>query len=246
MAGRAGRPQFDDRGLAITLAPEEVVSELKKELKDAAKRPAYRRGEDQARASTRRRAARRSARATSMWTPEIHAELVKGEPAELRSKTKITAEQVLAIGLPDLTDAAAAGQRGRPCGWRRPRRSLPPSMRLDIVTVIDNLLLTDRERSELHKVLAQLVANMKAIGVLDEHGKQVSGEMIRKLQGMDGLLIFYILFNHQLEYVELRELVEYLIDHDIIQRQLDRKGEDEKREWMRAKLRELRDRRTRT
>ena len=41
MAGRAGRPQFDDRGLAITLAPEEVVSELSKELKDAAKRPAY-------------------------------------------------------------------------------------------------------------------------------------------------------------------------------------------------------------
>jgi hypothetical protein len=64
--------------------------------------------------------------------------------------------------------------------------------------------------------------------------------MIRQLQGMDGLLIYYVLFNHQLEYVELRELVEYLIDHDIIQRQLDRKGEDEKREWMRAKLRELR------
>ena len=57
--------------------------------------------------------------------------------------------------------------------------------------------------------------------------------MIRQLQGMDGLFIYYVLFNHQLEYVELRELVEYLIDHDIIQRLLDRKGEDEKREWMR-------------
>ena len=90
-------------------------------------------------------------------------------------------------------------------------------------------------------MLDQLVANMRAIGVLDEHGHQVSGEMIRELQGMDGLLIFYILFNHQLEYVELRELVEYLIDHDIIQRLLDRKGEDEKREWMRTRLRELRD-----
>jgi hypothetical protein len=64
--------------------------------------------------------------------------------------------------------------------------------------------------------------------------------MISELQGMDGLLIYYVLFNHQLEYVELRELVEYLIDHDIIQRQLDRKGEDEKREWMRTRLRELR------
>jgi hypothetical protein len=68
----------------------------------------------------------------------------------------------------------------------------------------------------------------------------VGGQMIKGLQGMDGLLIYYILFNHQLEYIELRELVEYLIDHDIIQRQLDRKGEDEKREWMRTKLRELR------
>ena len=77
--------------------------------------------------------------------------------------------------------------------------------------------------------------------MIDEHGKQVAGEMIGELQGMDGLLIYYVLFNHQLEYVELRELVEYLIDHDIIQRQLDRKGEDEKREWMRAKLRELRE-----
>ena len=40
MAGRAGRPQFDDKGLAITLAPEQITSDLKKELKDAAKRPA--------------------------------------------------------------------------------------------------------------------------------------------------------------------------------------------------------------
>ena len=38
MSGRAGRPQFDDKGLAIALAPEEVVSDLRKELKDAAKR----------------------------------------------------------------------------------------------------------------------------------------------------------------------------------------------------------------
>jgi hypothetical protein len=119
--------------------------------------------------------------------------------------------------------------------------SLPPSMRLDIVTVIENLLLTERERKELLKVLDQLVANMKAIGVIDEHGHQVKGEMIRLLQGMDGLLIYYILFNHQLDYVELRQLVEYLIDHDIIQRQLDRKGEDEKREWMRTKIREMRE-----
>jgi superfamily II DNA/RNA helicase len=239
MAGRAGRPQFDDRGLAITLAPEEVVSDIKKKLKDAAKRPAY----DEAKVKRGVYAAAQAEakkRGDIVWTPEIHADLVKGEPAELRSKTKITAEQVLAIGLPDLTAVVLPGDVAAQ-RMADAEASLPPSMRLDIVTVIENLLLTERERKELHKVLAQLVANLKAIGVIDEHGKQVKGEMIRELQGMDGLLIYYILFNHQLEYVELRELVEYLIDHDIIQRQLDRKGEDAKREWMRTKIREMRE-----
>ncbi len=238
MAGRAGRPQFDDKGLAIALAPEQVVSDLKKELKDAAKRPAY--DESKVKKSVYNRARSDAQRKGDvLWTPEVHAELVKGEPAELRSKTKITAEQVLAIGLPDLAEktlsATEAEQRAAEA-----EASLPPSMRLDIVTVIDNLLLTERERKELQKILAQLVDNMRAIGVLDEHGHQVSGDMIRSLQGMDGLLIYYILFQHQLEYVELRELVEYLIDHDIIQRQLDRKGEDAKKEWMRTWLREQR------
>ena len=242
MAGRAGRPQFDDRGLAITLAPEEIISDIKKKLKDARKRGP---GEEEKIKRGVYAAAQGEAkkRGDIVWTPEVHAELVRGEPAELRSKTKITAEQVLAIGLPDLTSTALPGETIDVAASRMAaaEASLPPSMRLDIVTVIENLLLTERERKELHKVLAQLVANLKAIGVIDEHGKQVSGEMIRGLQGMDGLFIYYVLFNHQLEYVELRELVEYLIDHDIIQRQLDRKGEDAKREWMRTKLREMRE-----
>ncbi|MEO8701273.1 MAG: DEAD/DEAH box helicase [Kofleriaceae bacterium] len=237
MAGRAGRPQFDDRGLAITLAPEEIVSDLKKELKDGAKRPAY--DEGKIKKSVYNRAKSDAQRKGDIvWTPEVHAELVKGEPAELRSKTKITAEQVLAIGLPDLSTASIGEAEKR---MAEAEASLPPSMRLDIVTVIENLLLEDRERRVLTKTLAQLVDNLRAIDVLDEHGKQVGGQMIRQLQGMDGLFIYYVLFNHQLEYVELRELVEYLIDHDIIQRHLDRKGEDEKREWMRTKLRELRE-----
>jgi len=245
MAGRAGRPQFDDRGLAITLAPEEVVSELKKELKDAAKRPAY--DEAKVKKSVYNRAKSDAQRKGDIvWTPELHAELVQGEPAELRSKTKITAEQVLAIGLPDLANVALPGSAPKVLDEAAQRMaeaeaSLPPSMRLDIVTVIDNLLLTDREKRDLHKVLAQLVANLEAIGVIDAHGHQIAGEMIRPLQGMDGLFIYYVLFNHQLDYVELRQLVEYLIDHDIIQRQLDRKIEDAKREWCRAKLREMRE-----
>ncbi|MDQ3341784.1 MAG: DEAD/DEAH box helicase [Myxococcota bacterium] len=237
MAGRAGRPQFDDRGLAITLAPEEIVSDLKKELKDAAKRAAY--DEGKVKKSVYNKAKSEAQRKNDIvWTPEVHQELVKGEPAELRSKTKITAEQVLAIGLPDLAKESLTDAEKR---MAEAEASLPPSMRLDIVTVIENLLLGDRERRELHKILVQLVDNLKAIGVIDEHGKQVSGDMIRQLQGMDGLFIYYVLFNHQLDYVELRQLVEYLVDHDIIQRQLDRKLEDEKREWMRAKLREMRD-----
>ncbi|HEY4056023.1 MAG TPA: helicase-related protein, partial [Kofleriaceae bacterium] len=237
MAGRAGRPQFDDRGLAITLAPEEVVSEIKKELKDAKKRPAY--DESKVKIGVYNRARSDAQRKGDIiWTPQIHADLVKGEPAELRSKTKITAEQVLAIGLRDIAETPVTEASTR---MAEAEASLPPSMRLDILTVIDNLLLTERERKELLKTLDQLVANMKALNVLDEHGKQIAGDMIRGLQGMDGLLIYFILFNHQLDYVELRQLVEYLIDHDIIQRQLDRKGEDEKREWMRTKIRELRD-----
>ena len=241
MAGRAGRPQFDDRGLAITLAPEEIVSEIKKELKDASKRPAY--DEGKVKKSVYNRAKSDAQRKGDfVWSPEVHAELVKGEPAELRSKTKISAEQVLAIGLPDIATTILPGAANEAAQrMADAEASLPPSMRLDIVTVIDNLLVDDRERRGLHKTLAQLVDNLRAIGVLDEHGKQVSGQMIRELQGMDGLFIYYVLFNHQLDYVELRELVEYLIDHDIIQRHLDRKIEDAKREWMRTRLRELRE-----
>jgi hypothetical protein len=247
MAGRAGRPQFDDKGLAITLAPEEVVSDIKKELKAGAKGPKY----DEARIKKgvyNRAVSDAQRKGEIIWTPDIHAQLVAGEPAELRSKTKITAEQVLAIGLPDLAAlAVASGNALAPAMTEADARmaaaeaSLPPSMRLDIVTVIDNLLLGDRDRRELRKTLDQLVANMQAIGVLDEHGTQIGGQMIRELQGMDGLFIYYVLFNHQLEYVELRELVEYLVDHDIIQRQLDRKGEDAKKEWCRTKLREMRE-----
>jgi hypothetical protein len=58
---------------------------------------------------------------------------------------------------------------------------------------------------------------------------------------MDGLFIYFVLFNHALDYVELRELVEYLVDHDVIQRALDRAGDDEKRQWCRTRLRELRE-----
>jgi len=245
MSGRAGRPQFDDKGLAVTLAPEEVVVDLRKELKDAGKRG----GVDEAKIrKTVYNRARGDAQRKGevMWTPEIHDELVKGEPAELRSRTKITAEQVLALGLPDLTTTVLPGvQLIDPSKMVTKEvdaveASLPPSMRLDIVTVIDNLLLDEREKRGHHKLLAQLVANMRALGVLDEHGKQVAGHMIRDLQGIDGLFVYYILFNEQLDYEDVRALLEFLVEHDVVQRILDRKVEDAKREWIRTRLRELR------
>jgi hypothetical protein len=244
MAGRAGRPQFDDKGLAIALAPEDVVSEIKKETKNAGKRGGISTQLDDQKI---RRTAYAQARAAAqkkgdlIWTPEQHAELVKGEPAELRSKTKITAEQVLAVGLPDLTKGKLPGAEGYVAPvLDEVEASLPPSMRLDVVTVIDHLLLTDRERKELHKTLSHLVDNMRAIDVIDEHGTQIAGHMIKDLQGMDGLFIYYVLFNHQLEYEDLRALVELLVDHDAVQRILDRKLEDIRREWCRQRLREKR------
>ncbi len=179
MAGRAGRPQFDDKGLAITLAPDEVVSEIKKELKQGAKGPKY----DEAKikkAVYNRAVSEAQRKGDIVWTPELHAQLVAGEPAELRSKTRITAEQVLAIGLPDLAalalasgnvlapDALSAQEAPLSATSEAEARmaaveaSLPPSMRLDIVAIIDNLLLGERERRELRKTLDHLVANMQA------------------------------------------------------------------------------------
>jgi hypothetical protein len=113
-------------------------------------------------------------------------------------------------------------------------------MHLNIVTVVNNLLLSDGAKLQMHRVLAQVTDNLRAVGVIDEHGKQVAGELIRKLHGMDGLFVYYVLMNEQLEYEQCRELVEYLVDHDIIQKQLDRKDEDKRREWIRERLRERR------
>ncbi|HVV83608.1 MAG TPA: DEAD/DEAH box helicase [Kofleriaceae bacterium] len=240
MAGRAGRPQFDDRGLAIALAPEQVVVDLRKELKDAGKRGAI--DEVKIRKTVYGRAKNDAVRnGDLLWTPETHADLVRGEPAELRSKTKITAEQVLAIGLPDLTSTSLPGHvAGTPRVVDEIEASLPPSMRLDVVTVIDHLLIDPRERVALHKQLAMLVDNMKAIGVIDEHGKQVRGDMIKSLQGMDGLFVYHLLRNEQLDYEDYRAVVELLVEHEAVQRIFDRKVEDVKREWCRNRLRELR------
>ena len=46
-----------------------------------------------------------------VWDEEAHKKLVEGEPESLKSKTRITAEQILAIGLPDLTERTLRGQK---------------------------------------------------------------------------------------------------------------------------------------
>lgn len=279
MAGRAGRPQFDSEGLAIVLAPEEVVQDMRKEIKTAQKK-GYRVDEEKIRRSAYARArADAQRRMDVIWDETVHQQLVRGEPAELRSKTRITAEQVLAIGLPDLAETqlpgavagsdaagaesaaesagesagdsagdsaaadgpAAGSSAGAPTVAATPaRESLPAYMNLDITTVVDNLLLTERERQAQHRLLAQVTDNLRAIGVIDEHGRQVAGEMIGKLHGHDGLFIYFALMSAQLEYEGCRELVEFLVDHDVIQRTLNRKDEDKRREWIRERLRERR------
>lgn len=253
MAGRAGRPQFDDHGIAIALAPEELVQEMRKEIKTQ-KKKGYAVDEDKVRRATFARArAEAKRKGDVVWDAEAHRRLVQGEPAELRSRTRITAEQVLAIGLPDLTvesltgdddgDVDSTSDAGAPDSAhdaRKPKEIPPPYLRLDIATVVAHLLLTDRERKDAQKRLVHVTDNLRAIGVVDEHGNQIAGEMIGQLQGLDGMFIYYLVMNHQLDYEDCRTLVEFLVDHQVIQRILDRKKYEERREWIRNRLREKR------
>src|SRR5262249_7177383 len=85
MAGRAGRPQFDKEGIAITLAPEEVVQEIRKELKDAG-RGGYKVDEEKIRKSVYGRAKSGAQRAQeSTGDAPGHRALGDGQPAPPRS-----------------------------------------------------------------------------------------------------------------------------------------------------------------
>jgi hypothetical protein len=236
MAGRAGRPQFDDKGLAIALAPEEVVQEIRKELKDGKKR-GYKVDEEQVRKSVYARArADAQRRNTVVWARDTYDALVKGAPAALRSQTRITAEQVLAIGLPDLSVEQLPGED---VDLER-AEARPAYDNLNIRTVVDHLLLPERERREAHKLLAHVTDNLRALDVIDEHGVQISGELIGQLPGVDGLFVYYCFMTRDLSYEDCRQLVEYLVDHDVIQRMLGRKEEEKRREWIRNHLRDMR------
>jgi len=262
MAGRAGRPQFDTEGLALSLGPEEVIQEFRKEIKDL-KRSGRNVEEDKIRKKYYSKAKTEArARGDVTWDEESWQKLVDGQPAALYSQTKITAEQILAIGLPDLTIEALPGvallaeatptdkaEDDEGARIRQPKEAPVPAAPLapmpkqagdNIATVIDNLLLEDHEKRNAHKRLAQITANLQALGVLDERGAQVKGEMIGKIRGMDGVFVYYALLAHQYTYEEYRELVEYLVDHDVIQKVMNREADDKKRQWILQRMRELR------
>jgi hypothetical protein len=76
--------------------------------------------------------------------------------------------------------------------------------------------------------------------VIDEHGRQIAGEAIRKLRGIDGLFVYHCLLSTDLDYGMWRALVEYLVDHDVIRRVMGRKDDQKKREWILGRLRERR------
>ncbi|MEM1008749.1 MAG: hypothetical protein AAGJ35_07050, partial [Myxococcota bacterium] len=111
---------------------------------------------------------------------------------------------------------------------------------LHIGTIIDHLFLSEHEKRDAHKVLAKITANLQALSVLDEHGQQIAGELIGQIRGMDGLFVYHCLMNFDMDYGQIRQFVEFLVDHDVIQKRLNRKDEDKKREWIRERLRERR------
>ncbi len=276
MAGRAGRPQFDKEGIAITLAPEEVVQAFRKEIKDEKK---GRGNVDEAKIKKKyymRARTEAKARNDVAWDAEAHTKLIEGQPAPLKSRTRVTAEQILAIGLPDLASESLPGQAivdaetetarleaeqeearkvaeelgesYEPQPIPTPKVELPelvseraPGLaRLDITAVIDNLLLPDADKWEAHKRLAQITRNLQALDVLDEHGRQIAGELISNIRGADGLFVYYVTTHHDLDAELTRAFVEYLVDHDAIQRIFDRKAQTERKAWILERLREMR------
>ncbi|MEE2901007.1 MAG: DEAD/DEAH box helicase [Myxococcota bacterium] len=239
MAGRAGRPQFDSEGIAITLAPEDIVQDFTREIKQIKKSGRH---VDEVRIKKNaysRAKAEAAKRKDVIWSEEEHQKLIEGEPAALTSQTQVTAEQILAIGLPDLKEESLV-ESTEENGLQNPSELEPAYLNLNIRTVIDNLLLDEAKKREAQKQLAQVTANLQAMGVLDEGGTQVKGKMIGEFRGIDGPFIYYATVNYDLDYEQSREMTEFLVDHEVIHRILLRKKEEAKRAWIRNHLRELR------
>ena len=228
MAGRAGRPQFDTEGLALALAPEEVVQEVRKEIKEAKKRGRKFDEEKLTRTVYSKAKSDAQKKGDVTWDADAHEALVQGQPAPLQSRTKVTAEMVLALGLPDLVSA------------KETALDLPPSISPNARTITRHLLLPDNERREAEQRLQHVTDNLRALGVIDEHGQQIAGEVIGSIRGLDGLFVYYTLAHHELDHDGWREMLELLVDHNVIHKQLQRKADEKKREWILERLRERR------
>jgi hypothetical protein len=205
-----------------------VVQEIRKELKHAG---AGKVDEERIRRSAYTRArADAGQKGEVLWDPNVHQQLITGKPAPLKSQTRVTAEQILAIGLPDLLAQPPAPETG----------PVPPYLDLNVRTVIAHLLVDERARREGLKLVEMITANLQALGVLDEHGRQVAGEMIGKVRGLDGTFVWYLAKNHDPSYELCRQLVEYLVEHDVIHKVLSREKNEERRQWILLRLRERR------
>lgn len=301
MAGRAGRPQFDKEGIAISLGPEEVIQETRKEVRDLKKRGSPFDETKIRRKYYTRAKAEAKAKKDVIWDEEAHTSIVQGQPEKLQSKTRISPEQILAIGLPDLTERTLRGQKAvererveraeKQLSMLEAKLKQPDLVSeeelsihqeklnvhqeklneaeqtlqsarlkleevefallsseveaessgiLDIERVIDRLLLPDHAKWEAHKRLAQITANLQALGVLNEQGQQVAGHIIGKIRGVDGVFSWWLFQKVDHESLDVAELVEFLTDHDAIQRILDKRAWAKIREWCINKLRELR------
>ena len=129
----------------------------------------------------------------------------------------------MAIGRPDLSDEGLQGQADlekeaakaavgegvveeeRPAVPEGPVTDLSApkddakARRLNIRTVIDHLLLPDHLKWEAHKRLAQITRNLQALGVLDATGRQIDGEIIGQIRGLDGPFVWYALKDRVLD-----------------------------------------------
>jgi len=262
-----------------------VIQDSRKEIKELQKRS--RSGVDEEKIKKKYYVrAKREAKAKNdvTWDAEDHRKIVEGQPAPLKSQTKVTAEQILAIGLPDLDEQSLPGQalveaeeaaraeaeaaeraaeeataaaetegseapvvvaspRPRSASVDLPARTsehAPGVEPLDITKVIDNLLVPDSDKWEAHKRLAQITRNLQALGVLDPHGRQVRGEIIGQIRGLDGTFVDDVLEHHAIDAELACELVEFLVDHDAIQRIFDQKERAKRRAWILERLREMR------
>ena len=107
-----------------------------------------------------------------------------------------------------------------------------PYLNLNIKTVIENLLTTERAKNNALSTLQSITENLQALGVVNSEGVQIAGEMIKELQGMDGPFVWWLLQKHDLEKEHAVLLLEFLVDHSVISKLFEKKQLQKKRDWI--------------